>query len=95
VHPDNDVGAKDHELLVDADLRGSEAGAVHRLHGLEHVAHEQVQRIGVECGHGLRDAQQARVAHLQDLANGHAALSRALLQHVRGRSDPVRLADPG
>jgi hypothetical protein len=65
--------AEDHELQIHADLRRRQARAVDGMHGVEHVLDQQVEFIGVEGGHWLGHAQQARVAHLQDVADGHVS----------------------
>ena len=70
------LGAEDHQLQVDADLRRRQAGAVGGVHGVEHVGDQQVDSSRVECGHGLGHAQQARIAHLEDFTDCHG--SRAI-----------------
>ena len=65
--------AAERQRQIDADLRRREPGAADRVHGLEHVVDQRAQFGGVEGGDRLGDAQQARVAHLQDLANGHGS----------------------
>ena len=61
------------KLQVDTDLRRRQARAVGRVHRVEHVGHQRVQLGDVEGLHRLRDAQQARVAHLENLTHAHRA----------------------
>jgi hypothetical protein len=42
----------------------------------------------VELAHGLGDAQEPRVAHLQDLSNGHALLVVIFIVAPLVRSGP-------
>jgi hypothetical protein len=49
----------------------AEVEAVAGAHGVEHVGHQQMQRVGVEFGHALGDAQQAFVAHFQNFTHCH------------------------
>jgi hypothetical protein len=69
------VEAEDHHLQVDADLRCRQA----RHPGAAMVSNRSATSAcssGVsKADHRLRHAQQARVAHLQDLVHGHAALT--------------------
>ncbi|XJC78019.1 hypothetical protein ACHFCA_09510 [Delftia tsuruhatensis] len=44
------------------------------MHGVQQVAEQQVQFVGVEFGHGLGDdAQQARITHFQYGAYSHGS----------------------
>ena len=63
--------SEDHQCQVDPDLRRGQAGAASRVHGLEQVGDQRAHGRGVEFTHGLGDAQQARVAHLENFTNGH------------------------
>ena len=75
--------AEDHQLQVHTDLRRGQAGALGGLHGVEHVGDQRMQLGRVEFAHRGRHAQQAGIAHLQDLSNGQGG---GLLQGWRHAS---------
>ena len=94
--------AKDHQLKVDADLRRGQAGAVRRVHRLEHVADQRIELGAAEGVDRFGDAQQARVAHLQDLSDRHrhsihpsieAGGMPAMREPRRMRASPCRALD--
>src|SRR3569623_3919 len=61
--------AEDHQPTVNADLRRGEACTVQRIHGVEHIPDQRIERRGVELGDRLRHALQARIAHTQYFMN--------------------------
>lgn len=63
--------AEDHQLQVYPDLGRGQPGTVDGTHGLEHVVHQLRQFRRTELRDRLRLAQQARVAHFEDLACCH------------------------
>ncbi len=63
--------AKYHQLQVDADLRRRQADTADVMHGFEHVVDQLLQLGAAEhvLGYGRRDAQQAFVTHLENVAD--------------------------
>ncbi|QND95250.1 hypothetical protein SY91_02666 [Burkholderia cenocepacia] len=69
--------AEDDDLKPDADLRRGEPRAVRVVHRLEHIRDDLVQLGCIEPLDRLGDFEQARIAHLQDLANHGVLPSRS------------------
>ena len=65
--------AEDHELQVDADLRRGQAGAVGRMHGVEHVFDQGIEFRRVELENRLGHPQQPRIAHPENFPDRHVA----------------------
>ncbi|MCY1431500.1 hypothetical protein D9M71_474700 [compost metagenome] len=63
--------AEDHQLQVDTDLWCGQAHATHMAHGFEHIFDQLLQFGTAEhvFGHWRGDAQQAFVAHLENVTD--------------------------
>src|ERR1700737_2724053 len=70
--------AENHDLQIDADLRGGKPCAVCVVHRLEHVLDERMQLGGIEMIDRFGYAQKARIAHLQNFANHWVWPSKSL-----------------
>ena len=73
--------SENHHRQVDPDLRRRQACAVGIVHRVEQIDDECLQRRRIEDLHGLRDAQQARVAHLENFADGHGGCGEQRPRH--------------
>jgi hypothetical protein len=58
---------------MNADLRRRQPCAIGRLHRVDQVIDQGVEFQRAERRHRVRAAEQARVAHSQDLVDGHGA----------------------
>jgi len=67
------VTAKNHHLQIDPDLRRGQSSAVGRMHGVEQVNDQAMERGGVKGLHRLGQAQQARIAHFENFTHRHLA----------------------
>ena len=69
----------DHDdLLVDIELRGSQADPRGCVHGFGHVI-DQLSGFGIDFLHAPGGLVQPRVGVLQDLQNGHKCLLKELI----------------
>ncbi len=80
--------AEDHQLQVNADLRGSKAHAADAFHGFEHVGDEGLEFVTAEhrLRYGRSDAKQALVAHFQDLVNHEVSPFKDSALSLRGHA---------
>ena len=68
---DRFAGPENHHPERNADLGRCQPGALGRLHGVVHILDEGRKFLGAESRHRLGALQQARIAHSEDLADGH------------------------